>query len=209
MEGSKRKRRASPSRIHKIALKNQKTQQLGTESFDRLSDEITATHKDLISKELKSHSVLNHLSPQEVSVISNKFFVCSGINGSYLFKQNDPFAEHFFIVLEGELAVEINGVRVKIYEGEGSFGDKALMYNAPRSASVKFLTNAKMLAVSSQSFKRVLKKIKIKQYQENKGFLENAKFFENLSKEDLDKLAAEGMSLFYKPGTDIFRIDYT
>ncbi len=51
-------------------------------------------------------------------------------------KQNS-MASSFFILHEGKLAVEINSqVKRYIEPGEG-FGEMALLYSAPRSASIK------------------------------------------------------------------------
>jgi CRP-like cAMP-binding protein len=51
-------------------------------------------------------------------------------------KQNDN-ASSFFILHDGELSVEIDGVIKKnILPGEG-FGELALLYSSPRSASIK------------------------------------------------------------------------
>lgn len=201
MEGqNRRKRKKSPTRIHKLALKNQKTQQIGTENFHNEEQSDISQYAKLIRKELMNHSVLKSLSEKEIQEITPEFFMCSGKEGDYLFKQNDPFAEHFFIVLEGELEVEINSEHVRTYDGEGSFGELALMYNAPRSASVKYKSDAKMLALSSVSFKSVLRSIKVQNYEENKRYISKAKFLRGLSNQDHHKLASEALSLHYKPG---------
>lgn len=51
-------------------------------------------------------------------------------------KQNDN-ASSFFILHDGKLTVEINGdAKRTILPGEG-FGELALLYSAPRSASIK------------------------------------------------------------------------
>ena len=199
---NRRKRKKSPVRIHKLALVNQKTQQIGTENFATTEDFDVSTYSDLIGRELLNHSVLKTLSEKEIREISSKFFMCTGKADEYLFQQDDPFAEHFFIVLEGELEVEINSVGVRVYENEGSFGELALMYNAPRSASVKYKTDCKMLALSSVSFKKVLQKIKIQSYQENKQYISRAGFLKGLGNQAYHKLASESVSLFYKPGKE-------
>ena len=196
----KRKRRLSPSKVHKIALRNQKTEQIGTENFININGELNADEIKLIEKEITIHTIMNKLSEEEIHQLSFKFFKCQGKEGEYLFQQDDPYAEHFFIVLKGELTVEINGVIVETYEDSGSFGDMALMYNAPRSASVKFITDVEMLALSSNAFKSVLRRIKLKQYEENHLYLSNASFFKDLSKQDLERLAASCMTQNYKPG---------
>ena len=97
----------------------------------------------------------------------------------------------------------IDGESRKLYEDEGSFGDMALMYNAPRSASIIFRTDAQMLALSSQTFKKVLRKIKLKQSQTNLTFLKEANIFKNLSAIDINKLAEESVVQIYKPGNDL------
>lgn len=52
-----------------------------------------------------------------------------------MLKQNDN-ASSFFILKEGELDVEVNGLMEgKINNGEG-FGELALLYSTPRSASI-------------------------------------------------------------------------
>lgn len=98
----------------------------------------------------------------------------------------------------------IDEISRKIYEDEGSFGDMALMYNAPRSASLLFKTDAEMLALSSQTFKKILRKIKLKQSKENLSYLKKANIFKNLSHIDINKLAEESVVQIYKPGYFVF-----
>jgi cGMP-dependent protein kinase len=51
-------------------------------------------------------------------------------------KQNDN-ASSFFIVHEGSLIVEIDGKVKKYLESGDGFGELALLYNSPRSASIR------------------------------------------------------------------------
>jgi cGMP-dependent protein kinase len=70
--------------------------------------------------------------------IVEKMFLlhCEERRGIYFFRQGDQ-ASCFFIIHEGEVVVEVNSkVKKTLPQGEG-FGELALLYNAPRSASIK------------------------------------------------------------------------
>jgi len=62
-------------------------------------------------------------------------FYCEVKAGDHVFKQGDD-ATSFFILETGKMDVIVNNVkRRELKLGEG-FGELALLYNAPRSASI-------------------------------------------------------------------------
>ncbi len=71
----------------------------------------------------------------------------------YIFKQSDP-GSLFFIIRKGKVAIEINGKYIKDMERGESFGELSLLYTAPRSASVKTLTDCTFWALHQTVFKR-------------------------------------------------------
>lgn len=87
--------------MHKIALKNQKTLNLGNENFEKSEERLTEAHLEKIRGELNEHSVFKHLLETEREKVAEKFFLCTGKKDEFLFKQNDALAEHFFIILKG------------------------------------------------------------------------------------------------------------
>ena len=81
-------------------------------------------------------------------------FYCGVKAGDYIFKQGDN-ACCFFIIHQGRVKVEIDGKSKKqIKEGQG-FGELALLYNAPRSASIKTVTDSYFWAIDRTTFKTV------------------------------------------------------
>lgn len=44
--------------------------------------------------------------------------------------------DNFYVVEQGSFEASVGGARVASYEGRGSFGELALMYNCPRAATV-------------------------------------------------------------------------
>jgi cGMP-dependent protein kinase len=75
------------------------------------------------------------MSEDELRSIAKEMFYCKN-SEEYVFKQNDD-ASSFFIIDHGEAVVEIDGKSRKKLERYDGFGDLALLYNAPRSASIK------------------------------------------------------------------------
>ena len=61
------------------------------------------------------------------------------------------------------------------------FGELALLYNAPRSASVKSLESCFMWGIDRKTFRRGVEEIIIKEYQENRKFIDAVRFFSILT----------------------------
>lgn len=85
-------------------------------------------------------------------------------------KQNDQ-ASSFFILHEGELIVEINGVaKRKIESGEG-FGELALLYSAKRSASIKAVKSSFLWFIDRSTFKKAIASLIRKNYEETRKLI--------------------------------------
>jgi len=70
--------------------------------------------------------------------------------------QGDLDGDYFYIVQDGELDVIIHGVTVQtLYKGD-SFGELALLYFAPRAATVRTTTHSTLWVVDRCHFKQIL-----------------------------------------------------
>lgn len=63
--------------------------------------------------------------------------------------------------------------------GEG-FGELALLYNAPRSASIRALEPCGFWGIDRSSFKKAVEEMITKEYEENRMFIEGVRFFSNI-----------------------------
>jgi len=70
-------------------------------------------------------------------------------------------------------------VKKTLQKGEG-FGELALLYNAPRSASVKTLEKCGMWTIDRVTFRKAFEEMVRKQVAENRSFMDNVAFFSNL-----------------------------
>lgn len=63
---------------------------------------------------------------------------------------------------------------LKISDG---FGELALLYNAPRSASVKCFETSYLWGIERNTFRRAVEEMITKEYEENRKFMEVVRFF--------------------------------
>lgn len=71
----------------------------------------------------------------------------------------------------------VNGkVKRELKQGDG-FGELALLYNAPRSASVKALEKCQLWGIDRNTFRKAVEEMITKEYEENRKFMEVVRFF--------------------------------
>ena len=66
--------------------------------------------------------------------------------------------------------------RKNINPGEG-FGELALLYNTPRSATIKALEKCQLWGIDRVTFRNAVEEIVAKEYEENRIFIDNVLFF--------------------------------
>lgn len=82
-------------------------------------------------------------------------FYCSTPKDSYVFKEGDK-ASCFFIIDKGSVLVDIPSAKKQKEMKKGqSFGELALLYNAPRSASIQCLEDTSFWAIDRKTFRKV------------------------------------------------------
>ena len=75
-----------------------------------------------------------------------------------------------------------NKVKRDLKPGDG-FGELALLYNAPRSASVRAIDNCNLWGIDRNNFRKAVEEMITKEYEENRKFMEVVRFFHDLTNE--------------------------
>ncbi|EGR28852.1 protein kinase domain protein [Ichthyophthirius multifiliis] len=138
---------------------------------------------------LKNHFVFYNLNEAELENIVKKMFYCEVAINDYIFKQSDN-ATSFFILERGAMEVIVNEKSKRELKAGDGFGELALLYNAPRSASVKALEHCFLWGIDRNTFRRAVEEMITKEYEENRKFMEVVRFFHNLTNEQKDAIAA-------------------
>lgn len=99
-------------------------------------------------------------------------FPCHVDYGQFVFKQGDS-ASLFFVIEKGTMEVIIDGKSKKYMVKGESFGEYALVYDAPRSASIRCLDKDSILwSIDRMTFRRVVEDMIMKDFEANRRFLE-------------------------------------
>lgn len=131
----------------------------------------------------------------------------------FVIRQGDP-GDHFYVVEQGTLEIFVkgkNGEQTKVGStlGPGScFGELALMYNTPRAASIKTLTDCVLWEIDRSSYRGIVTYYK---YERNKKYMEflrkvelnNNKLGSIMSESELEKMTISLERENYEPGDKI------
>lgn len=129
-------------------------------------------------------------------------FYCSVDQNSYLFEQGDK-AECFFIIDNGTVQVEIDKKMIRQMTRGQSFGELALLYNAPRSASIKTLNYCNFWAIQRKTFRKIVEQFTIKHFTDNRAFLDKVNFFQSMTNSQKDSIAHVLISQKFDKGQPI------
>lgn len=138
---------------------------------------------------LKKHFMFYNLSDLELENIVNKMFYCQCEKDEYVFKQ-DENASSFFIIEKGQFEVIVHEKPKRIISTSESFGELALLYNAPRSASIRSKEISTLWGIDRNTFRKAVEEMVAKEYEFNRSFIDDIAFFQNLTTGQKNALAS-------------------
>jgi len=167
------------------------------ERYDPTEDDLDVTTKvvpksDEQRKRLQESTskimLLNRLDEEQLHHVLDAMEERNVLEGEIVIQQGDD-GDNFYIIEKGNYDIIIGQTSVGKYEGTGSFGELALMYNTPRAATIKAITNGTLWSLDRQTFRQIIVKanaMKRKQYEE---FLANVEILENINDFERAKIA--------------------
>lgn len=118
----------------------------------------TAAAADFLRNALKKIVLFAGIDDDQTAEVVDACEQVSAKGGEVIIRQGDTVADYFYILEEGtaEASIEGKGV-VKTYSGSGdSFGELALMYSAPRAATVKATSDCRMWRLDRSTFQLIV-----------------------------------------------------
>ena len=150
-------------------------------------DQITANNDAL--KVLRRIQILRGMSVEEIEKVTKVIKTQDYSEGATVVNQNDP-GDSFFIVKSGKAEVSKDGAVIRIITKHDYFGERSLLFNNFRSASVKAKGNFSCWVVSKAEFTGLLEESIRRQLLARIELQDDTVFFEDLS---LIKLLGAGM----------------
>ncbi len=158
----------------------------------------------LIDSIQKSAKLFKELDEAQLNKIVDAMWKVQVTNGTSIIKQGDA-GDNFYIVEEGEFDIFRNGNKVN-HAGRGTgFGELALIYNAPRAATVTAISDAIVWAVDRFTFRENLKNMSVQKVEEYEAFLVTVPSFQGLLKSERLKVIEALEEVSYSDKTVIFK----
>jgi cAMP-dependent protein kinase regulator len=163
---------------------------------------------------LAKNLLFQRLDGEQTSVVIDSMFPVTKGSGEVIIQQGDA-GDLFYVVEAGNPEVYVgdtgagDGTKVLTYETGDSFGELALMYNAPRAATVKAgAADVTLWALDRLTFKVILMETTQAKRDLHKGFLEKVPILDSLSEYErltiADALKEESVA---EEGKDIIKQD--
>lgn len=118
--------------------------------------------------------------------------------GDKLMEQGSRDSEFFYIIEKGKYRVDKDGKKVYEYNGTGFFGELALMYNAPRAATVVAMEAGVLWRLDRGTFRRMVTNKSKDRVAVSDAWLAKVPVISTLSKGERAKLADALLSREFK-----------
>ena len=170
------------------------------------SDEL----KTQIRTRLLQSFLFSSLDDKDLEIVINAMEVKTFEPSSTVIKQGDDGAE-LFLVGEGTLdcfKVMKKGEEAKLikeYEPGDAFGELALLYNAPRAATIKAKTEAVLYSLDRDTFNLIVKDSAAKKREKYEKCLKNVKVLDSVSIYERSQIADAIKEQKFNPGDYVIK----
>jgi len=169
----------------------------------------TDEQRTRLQERVKSQLLFRTLDQDQLIEVIDAMFEHKVKAGETVIRQGDD-GDYFYVVEEGVYHALINcddGSMKKVFEynGEGNFGELALLYNMPRAATVQAQTNGSLWAMDRSTFRKIVLKSAFQKRKMYESFLENVSLLKHLEKYERENIADALVSQAFAKGQDVVK----
>jgi len=130
-------------------------QKLGLSNMADADQAVDYTRKMILVKKVQ---IFRHLSQEAMDKLVNAFVLEKFKKDAIIFKQGDPGAK-FYVIASGEVGITINGKFIRTMPRNQFVGERALLLDEPRTATVSVATaEAELWSIDKTTFKSIITK---------------------------------------------------
>ncbi|GMI13263.1 hypothetical protein TrLO_g11446 [Triparma laevis f. longispina] len=160
--------------------------------------------KDTIRKALQTNFVFSTLSSPEIEDFIDFMKMEKFMVGATVIKQGDP-GDFFYVCEAGNFTYSVDGKTVGTAHPGSSFGELALMYNAPRAATVRADEDSVVWSLNRQTFRTILANSSAQQSDRIIESLKKVEILQDVPYSQLASLAGAVQLITYAPGDKIVK----
>ena len=172
----------------------------------------TEEERQHIASILKDVFLFAGLHSGEISTLIGAMEQVTVAQGDSIIKQGDK-GDYFYVVDRGEFDVFIDGTvneqgaptSVFHYKTGGSFGELALMYNAPRAATVTATQESVLWSVDRKTFRKIVITSRQERAKYYENFLKSVPLFSKLTDNERSQLADALTPVEFQPNEIILK----
>lgn len=159
---------------------------------------------DFLLDALADNFVFNTLDESELETLVNAFENYEVNEGETIIEQGET-GGHFYILRSGQVAFVVDGNEVGRAVPGNSFGELALLYNAPRAATCMAVDGkAGLWRVDQNTFRKLLAAHTIQNDNQTMDVLRKVPFLSDLDDEFIHRIADALTTVYYDAGEKIF-----
>ena len=126
----------------------------------------------LINDCLLTHFFMQYLNKQARIAIIEEMSLIQIEKNKFIFKQGD-IGNYYYILKSGLAQLYIDNKKIKILRTGESFGELALLHDAPRSGSIKTISDCLLWTLERKNFRKIIEHINKISYEENLQFIDS------------------------------------
>lgn len=128
--------------------------ELGLSAVGSAEEASDYTRKMVLAK--KVH-IFRHLSEDQTTKLVKSFALQRYRKGAHVIKQGEV-GSSFFVIANGEVQVLIDGKQIRTLAKNATFGDRALLFDEPRTATVEVTSKeAELWSIEKSTFSQIVK----------------------------------------------------
>ena len=157
----------------------------------------------LIRQALGGNFVFDNLSPDELKTMVRAFEKHAVPSGSDVITQGD-MGDYFYVIHDGTVDFIVNDNHVGSAGAGKSFGELALLYNAPRAATCRAAKDCDLWRVDQKTFRMIMASTAVSGKKGVRDVLLKVSFLKEITPMDLSRVIDALSEVKFSPGEDIF-----
>ena len=174
------------------------------ESVDIVGPSLSHAQLDFAVKTLTDHQLFSSLKKSELKKVCAEMVSAVADPGKYIFKQGDP-GTCFFIIHQGTVDVQIDNEHVRTLSPGQTFGELAMLFKTPRTASIVCKDQScSFLVMKPNLYKKTLQKMRLEEEKRNLLTIEKVPLFSCLTNKQKFSLTSAIKEMRFAEGERIF-----